>query len=90
MKDIAARDFPVVIDTPLARIDAGHQHQLLTRYYPNAASQVIVLPTDSEIDREKYRLIQPHLAKEFQLWNPSGQATEVRSGRPMYDIAEAS
>lgn len=90
MKDIAARDFPVVIDTPLARIEAGHQRQLLTRYYPNAASQVIVLPTDSEIDREKYRLIQPHLAKEFQLWNPSGQATEVRSGQPMYDIAEVS
>lgn len=68
---------PVVIDTPLARIDKEHQNRLLTNYYPNVARQVIILPTDSEIDDEKLALITPHVYKKFALDNPDGKTTSL-------------
>lgn len=80
LKDVSGRSVPVVIDTPLARIDREHQINLLTRYYPNAGDQVIILPTDSELDSEKYQLLKPHVYCEYRLANASGENTEPLRG----------
>lgn len=80
LKDVSGREAPVVVDTPLARIDRQHQENLLTRYYPKAGPQVIVLPTDSELDREKYALIKPHVYREYHLVNLEGDHTRVEQG----------
>jgi len=84
LKDVAGMPCPVVIDTPLARIDAGHQRLLITKFYPAAAEQVIVLPTDSELDAAKYTLLKPFIAGEFCLSNPKGDSTVVMAGVPMH------
>lgn len=44
------RPLPVVVDTPLARLDAEHRRRLLTEYLPNVSHQVVVLSTDTEVD----------------------------------------
>lgn len=80
LKDVSGKEAPVVVDTPLARIDRLHQENLITRYYPKASSQVIVLPTDSELDREKYALLKPHVYREYRLLNPEGDHTRVEAG----------
>lgn len=84
LKDVSGMPCPVVIDTPLARIDAGHQRLLITKFYPAAAEQVIVLPTDSELDTTKYKLLKPYIAAEFCLNNPTGDSTVVKAGIPMH------
>lgn len=84
LKDLADQDCPVVIDTPLARIDAMHQRHLITDYYPAAGRQIIVLPTDSELDREKYALLKPHVIHEIRLSNPTGECTRVEPGVTMF------
>ena len=89
LKDVAGMPCPVVIDTPLARIDAGHQKLLITKFYPAAAEQVIVLPTDSELDAAKYALLKPFIAGEFCLSNPKGDSTVVTSGVSMHQAAGA-
>lgn len=86
LKECSGRTLPVIIDTPLARIDRGNQENLLRNYYPNVSQQVIVLPTDSELDEAKYRLLQPHVYAEFQLHNPDGDNTEVLHGN-MYALS---
>ncbi|WP_199051916.1 AAA family ATPase [Aquitalea sp. ASV15] len=86
LKDVARSTSPVVIDTPLARIDAGHQKLLITKFYPAAAEQVIVLPTDSELDVHKYALLKPFISAEFRLNNPNGDSTDVESDVKMYDL----
>jgi len=43
LSEVSGKQVPVVVDTPLARIDSGHQEAILTHYYPNAADQVIIL-----------------------------------------------
>lgn len=77
LKDVSGKEAPVVVDTPLARIDRKHQENLITRYYPKAGSQVIVLPTDSELDSEKYALLKPHVYREYSLINPEGDHTQI-------------
>lgn len=83
LKEVSGKEVPLVIDTPLARIDRGHQENLLKRYYPLAGEQVIILPTDSEIDREKHGLIAEHVYREYQLDNRGGQDTHLVDS-PLY------
>ena len=47
-------NLPVIIDTPLARLDPEHRNNMMDRYFPNAAIQVIILSQPSEIS-EEYR-----------------------------------
>ncbi|WP_310448904.1 DNA sulfur modification protein DndD [Sulfuritalea sp.] len=80
LKDVSGKEAPVVVDTPLARIDRQHQENLITCYYPKAGPQVIVLPTDSELDREKHALLKSHVYREYRLINPEGDQTSVELG----------
>jgi DNA sulfur modification protein DndD len=90
LKEVSGKKVPLVIDTPLARIDRGHQENLLTRYYPFAGDQVIVLPTDSELDARKYALLAPHVYREYRLENPDGDDTVVVPGPIFRDVAEVA
>jgi DNA sulfur modification protein DndD len=77
LKDVSGKFLPIIVDTPLARIDRENQENLLGHYYPNASDQVIVLATDSEIDQRKYELIRPDLGRVYTLSNPDGQSTSA-------------
>jgi DNA sulfur modification protein DndD len=63
----AARPLPAVIDTPMARLDATHRRHLVERYFPRASHQIVVFSTDTEVDREYYRLLEPHVARAYHL-----------------------
>lgn len=61
------KKLPVIIDTPLSRLDSIHREALITTYFPNASDQTIILSTDSEIDHKYYELMKPHIGDEFTL-----------------------
>ena len=72
---------PVIIDTPLARLDSLHRKALIERYFPNASSQTIILSTDSEIDSNYYKIIKSYVSNEFTLvYNENEKRSYVRSG----------
>jgi len=77
LKEASDRKLPVIIDTPMGRIDRSHQNNLLENYYPAVAEQLILLPTDSEIDKEKYQILKSHICQEFRLNNPDGLAASI-------------
>lgn len=63
----AQRKLPIVIDTPLARLDSLHRDNIVQKYLPTAGHQVIVLSTDTEVDTEYYAVLEPSIAKAVHL-----------------------
>ena len=53
---------PIVIDTPLSRLDSTHRDNIVSNYFPNAGEQVIILSTDTEIDKDYYRSLKTRLS----------------------------
>lgn len=63
----AGQPLPVVIDTPLGRLDGTHREHMLERYFPQASHQVILLSTDTEIDEDAYARIAPRVGRAYHL-----------------------
>lgn len=77
----SARSLPAIIDTPMARLDAKHREHLVERYFPNASHQVIVLSTDTEVDRRYYEVLGPSVARAYHLnYNDEEKATVAEEG----------
>ena len=53
---------PIVIDTPLSRLDSTHRDNIVNNYFPNAGEQVVILSTDTEIDKDYYRVLKTRLS----------------------------
>ena len=67
LRQISGRQLPLVIDTPLARMDEVHRSRLLVRYFPSVSDQVILFSTDAGLDAEMLAQAKPHLARSYQL-----------------------
>lgn len=77
----AGQPLPVVIDTPLGRLDGSHREHLLERYFPFASHQVLLLSTDTEIDDDAYTRIQKHVGRAYRLvFDQAKNATSVVNG----------
>ncbi|BBY44174.1 DNA sulfur modification protein DndD [Mycolicibacterium celeriflavum] len=77
----AGQPLPVVIDTPLGRLDGSHREHLLERYFPFASHQVLLLSTDTEIDDDAYIRIQKYVGRSYRLvFDQAKNATSVASG----------
>jgi len=76
----AGKPLPVVIDTPLGRLDAGHRQHVVERYLPAASHQVVVLSTDTEIDAELHHLLRPSLGAQRRLETDAAGRTEIVEG----------
>lgn len=63
----SGRSLPVIIDTPLARLDSDHRATLIGRYFPEVSHQVIVLSTDTEIDEEVVAALKPFVSHSYLL-----------------------
>lgn len=55
-------NLPIIIDTPLSRLDSIHRDNIVNNYFPNAANQVIILSTDTEIDNNYFKALEPNLS----------------------------
>jgi DNA sulfur modification protein DndD len=78
---VSGRPLPMIIDTPLARLDRDHRDLLGQKYFPNASHQVIILSTDTEIDREFIPLFGGSIARTYELaFDIGSQRTLVRQG----------
>lgn len=72
---------PIIVDTPLSRLDSTHRDNIINNYFPNAGEQVIILSTDTEIDNDYYRSLKPHLNGVVHLeFNQGQELTTVNTG----------
>ena len=52
LREVSGVPMPVVVDTPLGRLDRDHRLAMVRTFFPHVAHQVILLATDTEVDRE--------------------------------------
>ncbi|MBO0879186.1 MAG: DNA sulfur modification protein DndD [Mycobacterium sp.] len=77
----SGRALPIVIDTPLGRLDGQHRTHLVERYFPHASHQVILLSTDQEIDQTAWERLKPAIGHSYYLDHPAhAGATTVENG----------
>jgi DNA sulfur modification protein DndD len=78
---VSGRPLPMIIDTPLARLDRDHRTLLSQHYFPKASHQVLILSTDTEIDEQHFSMLQPAIARSYELaFLPEHNRTEIRPG----------
>lgn len=58
---------PVIIDTPMARLDSSHRSNFVKKYLPAASSQVMVLSTDEEINGRYLDMIRGYILQYYTL-----------------------
>ncbi len=64
VSSVSGRGFPMLIDTPLGRLDVEHRKGVL-RHLAGRGHQVILLSTDTEVVGEYLREIAPHVQKKY-------------------------
>ncbi|AXF12991.1 DNA sulfur modification protein DndD [Paraburkholderia caledonica] len=83
--------FPVVVDTPLARLDRQHRTSLIKRFFATVSHQVVVLSTDEEVDGAAYDALRPHTNKEYVLeFNDEGGHTVACDGASRSESLEVA
>jgi DNA sulfur modification protein DndD len=74
-------NLPIIIDTPLSRLDSIHRDNIVNNYFPNAADQVIILSTDTEIDNNYFKSLESHLSGAGKLeFNQINELTTYKDG----------
>jgi DNA sulfur modification protein DndD len=77
----SGRKLPIIIDTPLARLDSIHRTNLIQNYFPYASHQVIILSTDTEVDEEFYDKLSKHISHAYKLnYSSTDKSTTAKEG----------
>ena len=63
----SGRPLPMIIDTPLGRLDSDHRHRLIEDYFPHTSHQVVVLSTDTELDKRNCEMLSRHVSHAYHL-----------------------
>jgi len=64
---VSGRPLPLIIDTPLGRLDSHHRNHIVENYFPAASHQVVLLSTDEEIVGRYEEMIRPSVGRNYLL-----------------------
>ena len=67
--------FPVFIDSPLQKFDSIHAHNIITKFYPTVAKQVVIFPLlGKELSEEEYGSLLPVVSSAYIINNINGDS----------------
>ncbi len=66
LNKFTAREAPVVIDTPIGRLDPEHKENLIN-YFPNFRDQVIILYQPGELDQEDIEQMGDNISSHLEI-----------------------
>lgn len=84
LRQVSGRQLPLVIDTPLARLDEVHRWRLLHKYLPSVSNQVVLFVTGAELTTELLAQVNSCLARIYRLEydEKSGETMVTYDSRP--------
>lgn len=78
LRSVSGRLLPIIIDTPMGRLDSDHRQSLFDHFFPFASQQMIILSTDTEISAEMFPSLQHAVSHTFLLdFNETEARTSV-------------
>lgn len=77
----SGKALPIIIDTPLGRLDSKHRKNLVQNYFPTASHQVLILSTDTEVDEDFYQELAPEISHAFEVaYDPEAGCSSYNEG----------
>lgn len=77
----SGRHLPMIVDTPLGRLDREHRDNLMKFYFPHVSHQVIILSTDTEIDDLYVNQLDEFISESYLLeYNHELASTQALPG----------
>jgi len=70
-------ELPFVIDTPFARIDTEHRHNISKYFFSKLNGQVFILSTNEEINSSHVKILEKKIAATYMLENTDNKRTVV-------------
>lgn len=70
-------ELPFVIDTPFARIDTEHRHNISKHFFSELKGQVFILSTNEEINSSHVQILKDKIAATYILENSDNKRTVV-------------
>jgi len=67
LAEISGIKAPLVVDTPLARLDSNHRKNILNFWISDKSRQVFLLSQDKEIDAQVYSELKDSIAQSYLL-----------------------
>lgn len=71
LNKFTAREAPVIIDTPIGRLDPEHKENLIS-HFPNFRDQVIILYQPGELNEEDIELMGDNIASHLEIHQREG------------------
>ena len=68
-------ELPFVIDTPFARIDTEHRHNISKHFFSELKGQVFILSTNEEINSSHVQILKDKIAATYMLENSDNKRT---------------
>jgi DNA sulfur modification protein DndD len=82
LKRAAVRGGPVVLDSPLGRLDLEHRANVLQIWIPSLGSQAILLVQSGELTKEDaHQLLGSSIGREYEMIRPDNNPERVQVGK---------
>lgn len=86
LRQVSGRQLPLMVDTPLARLDEVHRERFLGHYVPSVSNQVLLFVTEAELNNE-FAQTEPYLARVYHLsYDPHQEQTLVELDTPAFSL----
>ncbi|NTV15320.1 MAG: DNA sulfur modification protein DndD [Desulfobulbaceae bacterium] len=69
LAEVSGLHAPLVVDTPLARLDSQHRKNILNYWISDKSRQVFLLSQDKEIDAQLFNELEDYVAQTYLLQN---------------------
>jgi DNA sulfur modification protein DndD len=64
---VSGQNLPFLIDMPLGRLDNVHRVRIINKFIPYASHQMILFSTNTEIDKELFKVLKPYISRSYNL-----------------------
>ena len=67
LRKISGYELPLLIDTPVARLDEVHQSNFINEFLPEVSDQVLLFATNIEMSNNVEKRLQPAVSQTYEL-----------------------